>query len=40
MNESLLIMYLASLTKGTYLLNELIEKYNVTYERRGRRGMF
>lgn len=40
MNEILLITYMATMTKGTNVLGELIEKYNVAYERRGRRGMF
>ncbi|KAL0487130.1 csn6 [Acrasis kona] len=37
LNESLLITYMASMTKGTNVLNEVVEKFNVTYERRGRR---
>jgi len=40
MNEILLITYMSTMTKGTNVLGELIEKYNVAYERRGRRGMF
>jgi COP9 signalosome complex subunit 6 len=38
LNETLMITYLATITKGTHLFNELIDKYNVTYEKRGRRG--
>jgi COP9 signalosome complex subunit 6 len=37
LNESLLITYMASMSKGTNVLNEVVEKFNVTYERRGRR---
>lgn len=39
-NESLLISYLAMLTKGTTQLGDLVDKYNVTFDRnRHRRGM-
>ena len=34
MNEVLLITYMATMTKGTNVLNDVIEKYNVCYERR------
>jgi COP9 signalosome complex subunit 6 len=34
MNEVLLITYMATITKGTNVLNDVIEKYNVCYERR------
>jgi len=35
-NDALMIAYLASITKGTSAANELIEKFNVTYERHAR----
>jgi len=39
-NDAQLVSYLASMTKGTNAVNELIEKFNVTYERHGRRRGF
>jgi len=36
-NDVLLVTYLASITKGTSTINELVEKYNTTYERHTRR---
>jgi len=36
-NDALLITYLATITKGTNATNELIEKFNATYEKHGRR---
>jgi len=36
-NDVLLVTYLASITKGTSAINELVEKYNITYERHTRR---
>jgi len=39
-NDALMIAYLASITKGTSAANELIEKFNVTYERHARRRPF
>jgi len=39
-NESLMITYLSTLTKATKQLDDLIEKYNSAYERRGKRGVY
>jgi len=36
-NDVLLVTYLAGITKGTSAINELVEKYNITYERHTRR---
>jgi len=36
-NDVLMVTYLASITKGTSTINELVDKFNVTYERHGRR---
>jgi len=36
-NDALLITYLASITKGTNTTNELIDKFNSTYDRHSRR---
>lgn len=36
-NDVLLVTYLAGITKGTSALNELVDKYNITYERQTRR---
>jgi COP9 signalosome complex subunit 6 len=36
-NDVLLVTYLSSITKGTSNINELVEKYNTTYERHTRR---
>jgi len=35
-NDTLLVTYLASVTKGTNSINELIDKFNITYERQRR----
>jgi len=37
-NESLLIAYLASMTKGANAINELVEKFNVVSEKHSRRS--
>jgi len=37
-NDSLLITYLASITKGTNGMNEMIDKFNVVYEKQKRKG--
>jgi COP9 signalosome complex subunit 6 len=37
-NDTLLMTYLAGITKGTSTLNELVEKFNVAYEKHSRRG--
>jgi len=39
-NDALLIAYLASITKGANATNELIDKFNVTYDRQSRRRPF
>jgi len=40
-NDALMITYLASITTGSNDINELIDKFNVTYERQSRRrGIF
>eukprot|EP01125_Pyxidicula_operculata_P022012 TRINITY_DN8837_c0_g1_i1.p1 TRINITY_DN8837_c0_g1~~TRINITY_DN8837_c0_g1_i1.p1 ORF type:complete len:294 (-),score=63.63 TRINITY_DN8837_c0_g1_i1:106-987(-) len=41
-NDALLVTYLASITKSTNAINEMIEKFNVTFDRQGgrRRGGF
>ena len=40
-NDTLLVTYLATMTKGTNSINDLIDKYNVAFERRSnRRGLF
>jgi len=36
-NDVLLVTYLAGITKGTSAINELVDKYNITYERQTRR---
>eukprot|EP01114_Cavostelium_apophysatum_P005524 TRINITY_DN1668_c0_g1_i3.p1 TRINITY_DN1668_c0_g1~~TRINITY_DN1668_c0_g1_i3.p1 ORF type:complete len:322 (-),score=88.50 TRINITY_DN1668_c0_g1_i3:78-1043(-) len=36
-NDALLIAYLATITKGTNATNDLIDKFNATYERHGAR---
>jgi len=35
-NDVLLVTYLASITKGTSTINELVDKFNITFERHGR----
>jgi len=37
LNEVLLVVYLTSITKRTNILNEVVEKYNTSFERKGRR---
>jgi len=39
-NDALMITYLAAITKGESSINELIDKFNVTYERHSRRRSF
>jgi COP9 signalosome complex subunit 6 len=39
LNETLMITYMAVITKGTNQLNDVVDKFNTTYEKRGRRGM-
>jgi len=39
-NDALMITYLASVTKGTNGINELIDKFNVTYDKQTRRRGF
>jgi len=39
-NDALVITYLASITKGTSSTNELIDKFNATFERHARRRPF
>lgn len=36
-NDVLLVTYLAGITKGTTAINDLVDKYNVTYEKQTRR---
>jgi len=39
LNETLMIAYMAVMTKGTNQLNDVVDKFNTTYEKRGRRGI-
>jgi len=39
-NDALLITYLASMTKGANTINEMIDKFNITFERSSRRRGF
>lgn len=39
-NDTLLVAYLATITKGTNATNELIDKFNIAYERQSRRRGF
>jgi len=40
-NDTLLVTYLATMTKGTNSINDLIDKYNTAFERQSRRrGLF
>eukprot|EP00898_Chlorokybus_atmophyticus_P006793 jgi/Chlat1/7114/Chrsp57S06799 len=39
-NDTLLTSYLASMTKGTSLTNELVEKFNIAYDKQYRRRGF
>jgi len=39
-NDAQLVSYLAAMTKGTNAVNELIDKFNLAYERHGRRRGF
>lgn len=36
-NDVLLVTYLAGITRGTSSINELVDKFNTTFERQGRR---
>eukprot|EP00897_Mesotaenium_endlicherianum_P004806 jgi/Mesen1/4353/ME000022S03643 len=38
MNDTLIVTFLASITKGTSSINELVDKFNVAYDKQGRRG--
>ena len=39
-NDTLLALYLAAMTRGTHLANEVVDKFSMAYEKagRGRRG--
>jgi len=39
-NDALLVTYLASITKTSHAINEMIEKFNITYDRHSRRRGF
>ncbi|KAL6049460.1 COP9 signalosome complex subunit 6 [Balamuthia mandrillaris] len=39
-NDALLVTYLASITKGSNIINELVDRYNTAYERQSRRRGF
>jgi len=39
-NDALMITYLASMTKGANSINEMIDKFNITFERSSRRRGF
>lgn len=39
LNETLMITYMATMTKGANQLNDVVDKFNTTYEKRGRRGI-
>jgi len=39
-NDALLVTYLASITKTSHAVNEMIEKFNITYDRHSRRRGF
>mmetsp|Transcript_16050 Transcript_16050/g.34706 ORF Transcript_16050/g.34706 Transcript_16050/m.34706 type:complete len:305 (-) Transcript_16050:43-957(-) len=36
-NDTMLTIYLSSMTKGVSMVNDIVEKYNVAYEKTGRR---
>jgi len=36
-NDALLVTYLSTITKGTSVLNDLVDRYNTAYDRHGRR---
>jgi COP9 signalosome complex subunit 6 len=38
-NDALLVTYLSSLTKGTHMIGDVVEKFNQTFGGRGRGGM-
>jgi len=38
-NDGLLVTYLSAITKGTSLVNEVVDKFNVAFGQQGRRGM-
>eukprot|EP00245_Coleochaete_scutata_P017813 TRINITY_DN8926_c0_g1_i1.p1 TRINITY_DN8926_c0_g1~~TRINITY_DN8926_c0_g1_i1.p1 ORF type:complete len:301 (+),score=47.20 TRINITY_DN8926_c0_g1_i1:213-1115(+) len=37
-NDTLLMTYMATITKGTSTINELVDKFNTAYDKQGRRG--
>jgi len=39
-NDALLVTYLSTITKGTSVLNDLVDRYNTAYDRHGRRRGF
>jgi len=39
-NDGLLVTYLASVTKGCNIINEVVDKYNLTYDKHSRRARF
>jgi len=39
-NDTLLITYLATITKTSNAINEMIEKFNITYDRQLRRHFY
>jgi len=39
-NDALMITYLASMTKGANSINDMIDKFNITFERSSRRRGF
>lgn len=39
LNETLMITYMATMTKGANQMNDVVDKFNTTYEKRGRRGI-
>jgi len=39
-NDGLLVNYLAHITKGCNSINELVDKYNITYDKHSRRARF
>jgi len=37
-NDALLVTYLSTITKGTNVISDLVDRYNTAYDRQGRRG--
>eukprot|EP01087_Luapelamoeba_hula_P003084 TRINITY_DN12905_c0_g1_i1.p1 TRINITY_DN12905_c0_g1~~TRINITY_DN12905_c0_g1_i1.p1 ORF type:complete len:323 (-),score=60.05 TRINITY_DN12905_c0_g1_i1:143-1111(-) len=37
-NDALLVTYLSTITKGTSVINDLVDRYNTAYDRQGRGG--